>query len=62
MTTHGGKRPGAGRPASPDSKSIPRAIRVTRQVDDYLREVGSGIVETLIRKSKGFKDWEKNNG
>jgi len=59
MKTHGGQRPGAGRPASPDSKSIPRAIRVTRQVDDYLREVGSGIVETLIRKSKAFKEWEK---
>lgn len=55
----GGKREGAGRKASPDSRSVARAIRVTQLVDRYLTEVGSGKCEDVIRKSKEFREWVK---
>jgi hypothetical protein len=48
-----------GRPPKPEARSTPRAIRISERVNEYLSEVGSGIVEELIRKSKGFKQWLK---
>ena len=56
---HGGSRPGAGRKPFPDGKgrSVPKSIRVSQDVADYLSDVGSGIVEEVVRKSKGFRDW-----
>ena len=58
--SHGGKREGAGRKPSPESRSIPKSIKVSREVADYLGEHGTGIIETLIRKSKKFKSWKTN--
>lgn len=61
----GGKRAGAGRKPRPDGqgRSIPKAIRISKDVSDYLGEVGSGIVEDLVRRSKAFRDWvQARNG
>lgn len=57
--THGGKREGAGRKPRDDGqgRTVPKSIKVSKQVADYLSEVGSGIVEDMIRRSKAFKDW-----
>jgi hypothetical protein len=57
--THGGKREGAGRKASPDSRSIPKSIKVSQEVADYLSEYGTGLIEDVIRKTKDFKQWQK---
>ncbi len=56
---HGGFREGAGRKPSPDSRSIPKSIKVSREVADYLSHVGTGIIEGLVRKSKEFRAWTK---
>lgn len=56
--THGGKREGAGRKASPDSRSVPKSIKVSREVADYLSEFGTGLIEDAIRKTKAFKQWQ----
>ena len=57
---HGGKREGAGRKPDPESRSIPRSIRVSRLVDQYLTEHGTGQCEESIRRSKAFRDWVKS--
>jgi hypothetical protein len=56
--SHGGKREGAGRKPSRESRSVPKSIKVSREVADYLAEHGTGIIENLIRKSKKFKVWQ----
>lgn len=56
---HGGKRKGAGRKASPDSRSVPKSIKVSQEVADYLTEKGTGLVEDAIRKTKAFREWCK---
>ena len=58
MSSQGGKREGAGRKPSPDSRSVPKSIKVSRELADYLAEHGTGIIENLIRKSKKFKVWQ----
>lgn len=60
--THGGPRvagPGKrmGRPPKEDARSVGRAIRISEDVDAYLSETGSGLVETLVRRTKAFRDW-----
>jgi hypothetical protein len=57
--SHGGKREGAGRKASPESRSVPKSIKVSQEVADYLTEVGTGIIEDTLRKTKAFRDWAK---
>ena len=58
---HGGKRDGAGRKASLDGKgrTVPKSIKVSREVANYLQEVGTGVIEDALRKSKAFRDWKK---
>ena len=58
--THGGKREGAGRKQSEGSRSVPKSIKVSHEVADYLAEVGTGIIEDMIRKSKSFKAWKQS--
>jgi len=62
MSDHGGKREGAGRKARPDGKgrTVPKSIKVSQEVANYLNLVGSGIVEDEIRKTKEFKDWAES--
>jgi hypothetical protein len=59
--SHGGKRDGAGRKASPDSRSVPKSIKVSRQVADYLSDRGTGVIEDALRRTKDFKDWLNRN-
>jgi hypothetical protein len=58
---HGGKRDGAGRKPREDGKGriVPKSIKVSQQVADYLSEVGTGVIEDVIRKTKAFKEWLK---
>jgi len=55
---HGGKRKGAGRKARPESRSVPKSIKVSQEVADYLAENGTGIIEDAIRRTKDFRDWK----
>lgn len=55
----GGYRPSnpGGRPHVEGARRVPRAIRVSEEMDAYLREVGSGIIEDVVRRTKAFRDW-----
>jgi hypothetical protein len=59
--TRGGKRAGAGRKPLPDGKGrpVPKSIKVSQEVADYLGEYGTGLIEDAIRKTKSFRDWAK---
>jgi hypothetical protein len=58
---HGGARKGAGRPASPDERKIPLAVKIDRELAEYLATVESktAAIEEALRRSKGFRDWER---
>jgi hypothetical protein len=62
--SQGGKREGAGRKPRPDGKgrTVPKSIKVSQEMADYLSEVGTGVIEDAMRKTKAFKDWKKSNG
>ncbi len=64
MVSHGGKRENAGRKPREDGKgrTVPKSIKVSQEVADYLSENGTGLVEDAIRKTKAFKDWQRNKG
>lgn len=57
--SHGGKREGAGRKAHPDSRTVPKSIKVSQEVADYLAEYGTGEIEDVIRRTKQFKEWKR---
>jgi hypothetical protein len=59
---HGGKRENAGRKPREDGqgKTVPKSIKVSQEVADYLSEVGTGVIEDALRKTKAFKDWSKS--
>ena len=59
---HGGKRDNAGRKPRDDGKgrTVPKSIKVSQEVADYLAENGTGLIEDAIRKTKAFKDWSKS--
>jgi len=50
-----------GRPRKPDAtaRRVPKAIKVSRPVADYLAEHGTGIIEDMIRRSRAFREWTK---
>ena len=56
--SHGGKRKGAGRKARPESRSVPKSIKVSQEVADYLAAKGTGVIEDAIRRTKDFRDWK----
>lgn len=60
--SQGGKRKGAGRKPRPDGKgrTVPKSIKVSQEVADYLTEYGTGLIEDAIRKTKAFKEWSKS--
>ena len=60
MSKHGGKREGAGRKSSPDSRNVPKSIKVSQDVADYLSAKGTGLIEDAIRKTKAFREWIKS--
>ena len=57
--SQGGKREGAGRKPRPDGngRTVPKSIKVSQEMADYLSEVGTGVIEDAIRKTKAFKNW-----
>jgi hypothetical protein len=61
-TSRGGARAGSGpkaeRPGEP--RNVPKSIRVSQPVADYLSEHGTGIIEELIRGLPGFSRPPKN--
>jgi hypothetical protein len=58
--SRGGKREGAGRKARPDGqgRTIPKSIKVSQEIADYLSEVGTGVIEDALRKTKAFREWK----
>ena len=34
--------------------------KLCKMVADYLGEVGTGVIEDALRKTKAFKDWVKS--
>lgn len=57
---HGGQREGAGRKARPDSRTVPKSIKVSREVAEYLAERGTGVIEDALRRTKDFREWVKS--
>lgn len=59
---HGGKRDNAGRKPREDGKgrTVPKSIKVSQEVSEYLSEYGTGLIEDMIRKSKAFREWLKS--
>jgi hypothetical protein len=57
QASRGGKREGAGRKPRPDGqgRTVPKSIKVSQEVADYLSEFGTGVVEDAIRRTKAFK-------
>jgi hypothetical protein len=62
MKARGGKREGAGRKPQKDGnpRTVGKSIKVSQEVSDYLEEVGTGIIEDVLRKSKAFREWSKS--
>lgn len=60
--SHGGKREGAGRKPREDGqgRTIPKSIKVSQEVADYLSAVGTGVIEDTLRKSRAFREWLKS--
>ena len=56
----GGKRKGAGRKARPDSRTVPKSIKVSQEVADYLAAKGTGVIEDALRRTKDFREWAKS--
>lgn len=55
----GGARAGAGRKPRLDGKArtVPKSFKVSQEVADYLAEVGSGVIEDALRRTKAFQLW-----
>jgi hypothetical protein len=60
--TAGGKRPGAGRKPSPDTRKIAVTKKLDVEIVAYLKdcENATQVIESCIRNSKAFKDWVKS--
>ncbi len=61
---HGDKpKRGRGRPRHGAEKKVLIPIRVSADVKRYLDDQGnrSAFVDQLIKRTKAFKDWQKNN-
>jgi hypothetical protein len=61
MGERGGKREGAGRKPREDGtgRSIPKSIKVSQEVANYLEEFGTGLIEDSVRRTKAFREWQK---
>jgi hypothetical protein len=61
---HGGKREGAGRKPVRGEPKITTSIALTPVVKQYLdqcEQSQSEIIESTIRRTKGFREWGKTN-
>lgn len=60
--TSGGKRPGAGRPATRGERKESVTLRVTPTLRAFLEEQPesmSDVIEDAMRRTKAFREWEK---
>lgn len=57
----GGKRKGAGAKPKPigETKPVQKGFRCSVEVGAFLAEVGTGVIEDLVRVSEVFKKWSK---
>jgi len=57
----GGKRKGAGSKPKPidQTKPIQKGFRCSLEVGAFLAEVGTGVLEDIVRVSEAFKRWSK---
>ena len=57
----GGKRKGAGSKPKPidQTKPIQKGFRCSMEVGWFLAEVGTGVIEDIVRVSEVFKRWSK---
>ena len=57
----GGKRKGAGSKPKPisETKPIQKGFRCSMEVGWFLAEVGTGVIEDIVRVSEAFKRWSK---
>lgn len=58
----GGKREGAGRKAARGERKEVASIRITPTLREYLdAQEGSmsDVIEDALRRTKGFREWEK---
>ena len=57
----GGKREGAGSKPKPisETKPVQKGFRCSVEVGAFLSEVGTGVIEDVIRVSEMFKRWSK---
>jgi hypothetical protein len=62
MDGRGGKREGSGRKPLENGKArtVPKSIKVSQEVADYLTEFGTGAIEDALRKTKAFREWSKS--
>jgi hypothetical protein len=62
MSDHGGKRKGSGRKPQKDGnpRTVGKSVKVSKEVSDYLEEVGTGVIEDALRRIKDFKEWAKS--
>ncbi|MCX6125698.1 MAG: hypothetical protein NTV34_13280 [Proteobacteria bacterium] len=57
----GGKRKGAGAKPKPigETRPVQKGFRCSVEVGWFLAEVGTGVIEELVRVSEAFKQWSK---
>lgn len=62
---HGGKREGAGRKPAPEGTTkVPYATKLSPMIVEYLRQRANaaGTIESLVEKSKDYREWRKSSG
>ena len=59
--SQGGKREGAGRKPSPESRKRPLAMRIDPELAEYLDSVEdkTAAIEAALRNSIAFKEWKR---
>ena len=60
-SNRGGKRKGAGSKPKPidQTKPVQKGFRCSMEVGWFLAEVGTGVIEDIVRVSEAFKRWSK---
>jgi hypothetical protein len=61
----GGKRKGAGRKPGPQGTvKVPYAMKLKPEVVEYLRqcENATATVESVLKRSKAFREWKAKSG
>lgn len=61
--THGGSRPGSGRPPKPEIRKVPMAFKFDQEIAAYLATVSNKTttIEDALRLTEAFKTWCRLN-